>query len=127
MSQDISYGNWLNGGEDTISNERRAARVWALIQRTPASIIVDRNQVLLTAQTVRVEPDSGGQEAKGYAGSSGKQMAMVFGVRGHGDDDILDTNLQRDDRFDYGGQIYRVVNVQHVPGGIQAKAESMDS
>ena len=116
-----SYDGWLGNRNYSINAERRAVRAWARIQDRPTSITVYRGSTAQTAQTVRIEYDSGaGQEIR-EAGQASIQKLIVFGVQDHPEED--DTDLQKDDRFTLADGNYRVVSVIYVPGEIQAKAE----
>jgi hypothetical protein len=48
----------------------------------------------------------------------------VFGVTGHPDAAVIDTNVQRGDRFVYDGVEYKVVDVLDYPGQKQIDAEA---
>lgn len=102
--------------------QRYADRAWNLIQGNPASITINRRGNLLSAQTVRVETSNAQVERKGESGAMAVlRDAVVFGVRNH--ETVTDTNIKRNDLFEYDGQDYRVMDVNQVVGGIQAHCE----
>lgn len=106
------------GGDD------RAADAWKRIQEKPTSIVIKRSNATLTAQTIRLEVSNTVSERQGQSEAvTSVQQAVVFGVRGHSDPAILDTNIQRGDRFDANGQKYRVLSVIFQRGEVQAVCE----
>ena len=105
-----------------MDEKRFANRAWRLIQRKPASIAVVRGASTLNAQTVRVELSNAQVEEKGGSGALAVMRdAVLFGVRGH--ESITDTDIKRNDLFEYDGQDYRVMDINKVVGGIQAHCE----
>ena len=105
--------------EDT--GARRAVDAWERIQDNASSITVLRGSTNLSAQTVRVELVREGQDRTGASGQAGVWRVVVFGVRDHPTQ--TDTDIQKGDRFVYGGSEYRVIAVSVLPGEVQATAE----
>ncbi len=97
----------------------RAVRAWQRIQDRPTSITVFR---LDTAQTVRIEYRQP-TEQQVSIGAAARQVVTVFGVVGHPDETIADTDVQRGDRFVLGESEYEIVEVVYYPGELQATGE----
>jgi hypothetical protein len=97
----------------------RAVRAWQRIQDRPTSITVFR---LDTAQTVRIEHRQPAEQ-QANVGVVSRQIVTVFGVVGHPDETIVDTDLQRGDRFVLGESEYEIVEVAYYPGELQATGE----
>lgn len=113
-------------GSAGIKESRRAKHAWKRINRWPTSIVIARGADDLDAQIVRVELNSTSgstTEIESPSGDSGKLSAIVFGVRNHPDEDVLDTDIQRDDRFFAEDQWHRVIDVIVKPGEVQALCE----
>lgn len=113
---------WIGAGTGTVSRDR-AADAWERILEKPTTITIKRGNATLPAQTVRFEYSNqqGAQEAKGGAGMSSNQQAVVFGIRGH--DSEPDTDIKRDDRFTVDGLQIRVISVIYQTGEVQARCE----
>ena len=111
---------WYAHRHDDVSAQRAVA-AWGRIQDNASSITIMRGSSNLSAQTVRVELVREGQDQPGMAGEAGMWRAMVFGVRDHPTE--TDTDIQKGDRFVYGGSEYRVIAVAQWPGEVQATAE----
>lgn len=113
---------WIGAGTTTAEADR-AADAWERITEKPKSIVIRRGNTTLAAQTVRLEYSNSqsNAEAKGGAGVSSVQQAIVFGIRGH--ETLPDTNIRRDDRFEDGGRQIRVISVIYQTGEVQAKCE----
>ncbi len=103
------------------ASARRAVDAWERIQDNAASVVIMRGSSNLSAQTVRVELVREGQDRMGAAGQAGVWRVVVFGVRNHPTQ--TDTDIQKGDRFVYGGSEYRVIAVAMPPGEVQATAE----
>ena len=100
---------------------QRAKRTWARITERPATIIIARGRgTTLAAQVVRAEYSRANREKEESASVSNSRDIVIYGVIGHPDEDILDTNIQRNDRFTLNGQQWQIESVLFVPGGIQA-------
>lgn len=102
---------------------RFAKRAWRLIERKPVSLVITRGtSTQLPAQTVRVELSNAQVEKQGGSGALAVMRdAVVFGVSGH--ETIDDTDIKRNDRFEYKNREYRVLDINEVVGGIQAHCE----
>jgi len=113
---------WIGAGTGTVSRDR-AADAWERILEKPTTITIKRGNATLPAQTVRFEYSNqqGSQEAKGGAGLSSNQQAVVFGIRGH--ESEPDTDIKRDDRFTVDGLQIRVISVIYQTGEVQARCE----
>jgi hypothetical protein len=102
----------------------RAADAWKRINDKPSSIVLVRKGTARPAQTVRVEYDRGtgvGSEV-GDAGKSSRRGVIVFGIRGH--ETLPDTDIQRGDQFTLDGAQFKVIDVVHTLGEIQASCEA---
>ena len=105
-----------------MNSVRFAERAWRLIQYNPADINIRRGSTFLDAQTVRVETSNAQVERQGdSAAVAVLRDAVIFGVRGHATE--ADTDIKRNDLFEYDGQDYRVMDINKVVGGIQASCE----
>jgi hypothetical protein len=111
----------------------RARRVWSKIQRKPSSVAFTRQAALtdaapptgpttLPAQVVRVVRDNRPRELRGETGQGVQNHCVVYGVRDHPDVAVVDTDIERGDRFVLDGDHYEVDYVKLVPGGLQAIA-----
>lgn len=121
----LDYDAW-GANASPIREARRAKDAWKRINRRPTVILIARGEDDLPDQTVRIEMNitsSGTPEVPGDSGASGKLTATLFGVKGHPNADILDTDIQREDRFAVGQQWYRVVDVIQEVGEVQALCE----
>src|SRR5258706_5739029 len=100
---------WVGLGTSTPTSDR-ADDALRRINEKPSSITLKRGTTTLAAQPMRLEytNQQGNTEAKGGAGMSSKQQAMLFGIQGHASEP--DTNIQRDDRFIEDGVQFRVVS-----------------
>lgn len=106
-----------------IDSRSRAEDAWDRIMMQPTDLVVRRQSSNLPVQVVRVEIDNTHTEIMGNGGATGKQGAVVFGVRNH--PTVPDTDIQRDDVFAYEGMRFRVVSVMRLPGQVQANCEMM--
>lgn len=115
-----------------IDNAARAERIWIKIQRNKLPIVFTKPKVVtktgttpetaLPAQMVRVTSDSRATVVGGVAGTAPKHALVVFGVKGHPDPAVTDTDIDEGYTFPYDGETYRVNKVIPVPGGVQAIA-----
>ena len=124
----LGFDDWINNGagDSPMSDSRYAIRAWRLIQRKPASITILRGANNLSAQTVRVEYSNSDRQIDGESGAvTINQDVVVFGVKSHPDEDVLDTDIQKSDIFDYNGQTLRVRVVKDKVGGIEAHCEAV--
>lgn len=109
-----------------IREARRAKDAWKRIQRRPTEIVVYRDAQAQPAQTVRIELSTttgSTAEIMDASGASSRLAATVFGVKGHPDEDVADTDIRRDDRFVVGVQWFRVMDVIQQIGEVQALCE----
>lgn len=106
----------------------RSASVYAWILQNASSIVIDREGVLLPAQTVRIESGSA-NEVAAEPGKAAKRKITVFGVVGH--PTVADTDMRRGDRFSYnatptGRLNYRIIHVDLTQiGQSQSEAEEI--
>lgn len=114
-----------------IDEAQRAERIWIKIQRKPSQVVFTRQPVVtddapsdepteLPAQTVRVNRDNRPRELRGEGGEGTELHCIVYGVIGHPDPAISDTDIERGDTFELDGDHYIVDYVNLVPGGMQA-------
>lgn len=126
----LGFDDWMSGGHSPMDESLFAVRAWRLIQRKPVSITIKRGKTTtLAAQTVRVEFSNYERNAEGASGAvSVKRDIIVFGVKGHPDEDIADTDIKKSDVFEYEDlgviQNMKVLDVVRVKGGIQARCEA---
>lgn len=121
----LNYDAW-SADESPIVVARRARDAWRRIQRRPTSIVIARGASDRPAQTVRIElsnTTSSGAELEDASGNSSKFSAVVFGVKGHPDPSVPNTDILRDDRFALDNQWFRVVHVTQQVGEVQASCE----
>lgn len=116
----------ITGGGSGIQVEDRAADAWRRIQDKASLIVLDRHvsnvDLLLQAQTVRVEYDNNASESESDAGRTATRKVILFGIRGHRS--LPDTNVKRGDRFAFEGKQFKVVDLVLTIGEIQAHAEA---
>lgn len=116
-----------------IDPAQRAVRVWIKIQRNPSSVIFTKPRVVagdgtvtaatpLDAQTVRVVADNRATPVEGVAGAAPTRAVMIYGVRDHPDETVIDTDLAVGYTARIDDKEYRVTQTWLVPGGIQAQA-----
>lgn len=121
----VNFADWLSSNSPA-DESLYAARQWNLIKRSPKSIVLKRGATTLTAQTVRIEHDNEERHIEGVSGAQGSiREVIVFGVKGHPDEEVLDTNIQRGDQFSYLGRLYRVTDVIVNMGTVQAWTEAV--
>lgn len=115
---------WDASGLEVIDPAQRAKDAWMRISHDPISVVFNRGNTLLDAQTVRVGIDSSGPELPTQAGqNAGVQTLTVYGVRDHPSDAVPDTDMRRGDRFNYGGKTYTISGVVVAPGEVQGFGE----
>lgn len=129
-----SISGWLSSSNirESLTDEgMRAVAAWGRISDRPTSITLYRGSVVLPsgAQTVRLEYSEATTSAQkeGKAGMPSERQLIVFGVRNHPDAAIDDTDILRGDRFVYGGDWFRVVDVILLPGEVQVYTERIQS
>lgn len=76
----------------------------------------------LPRQIVRIEADNRATPVEGAAGAAPNRAVVIYGVIGHPDDAVADTDLAVGYEARIDGKQYRVTQVWHVPGGVQAQA-----
>lgn len=114
----------------------RAERAWLKIQRKPSSVVFTKPAVgtktsetpavPLPAQSVRISSDSRASVIGGAAGLAPKRAVIVYGVVGHPDPAVLDSDIRVGYTFALEGDIYRVVDIiPGTPGEIQAQATTL--
>jgi hypothetical protein len=102
----------------------QAGDAWRCIQDVPADIVLVRSGVALNSQTVRIEISNTHRQVEGESTvQSGRQEAVIFGVRGH--PDVEDTDIRANDRFAHNGIQYRVIAIVTQPGEVQARCEAL--
>lgn len=114
----------------------RAKRAWIKIQRKPSSVVFTKPAVnlktgqtpavALPSQTVRINSDNRATVIGGSAGLAPKLAVIVYGVVGHPDPAIIDSDIDVGYTFPFEGETYRVVNIiPNTPGEIQAQATTL--
>lgn len=121
----VNFADWMNNNQSPVDESLRAVRVWNLIQRNPTAITILRSSIILTEQTVRVEYSNTERQFEGSSADGVKRDVVIFGVRNHPDEDVLDTDIKRGDLFELNEQEFKVNDVMFVPGGIQVSAEAL--
>ncbi|HVU10684.1 MAG TPA: hypothetical protein VHD90_05370 [Phototrophicaceae bacterium] len=110
-------------GDDS---QARARDAWARIEDQPTTITIQRGSTTLAAQTVRIEFSNAAREDVGLREGlnvvPGVQRAVMFGVRNH--PTVVDTNVERGDRFVIGATEFEVVGVIVAAGEVQAICEA---
>lgn len=103
----------------------RAVDAWRRIQEKPTSITLIRNGTPLAAQTFRLEYGRIGGDVQGEAGQSASQRVTLFGMKDHPDED--DSDVKQGDRFVLLATKvqYRVLDVVHTLGEVQARCEGL--
>lgn len=107
-----------------INSGLRAIRAWVRIQRWATSITLIRGGVAQDAQTMRFEITNSNalfSRAIGTPlGSFSLDSFTLYGVRGHPNPDVPDTDVKRGDRFILDNKEYSIETVIYPPGEIQA-------
>lgn len=119
---------WL-GGTPALATWRddvdRAYDTERTITAKSASITITRAGVAQAAQTVRLEPQSGGSDARGQNATVSNAGVLIVGYKDH--PTITDTDIRRGDRFFYAGQMYTVTQAMpDVPNRLLATAEASE-
>lgn len=117
------FNSWLSDTEP-ISEPDRAALAYSRILDKPSVVAFKTPaDVVLAAQTVRVEPDDRASDMRDSAGMTGPmRYCVIFGVVNH--DTITDTDMQEGYRFILDNDEYRITDVIVTLGSIQGNAES---
>lgn len=114
---------WLASSDNPVDETFAAIHQWKMIRDKPTTIVVVRERAELNEQIVRIERYSIAREDT-YENMTGTvQRAIVFGVKNHPDITVLDTDLQRSDRFRVENSIFEVVEIIVTSGAIQAVCE----
>lgn len=124
----ISLSAWLSEAGDLAATpvetiQQRAALAWRRINDKPTSVAFKTPAgTTLSAQTVRIEPDSSAGTATSEAGGAQVRKAVIFGVRGNAT--VTDTNLDDGYRFILNGDEYRCVGILLTHGEVQGYFEA---
>lgn len=124
----VNLSAWLSDAGDlaatpTATEEQRAALAWRRINDKPTEVAFRTPAgTTLSAQTVRIEPDSSAGMATSEAGAGQVRKAVVFGVRNHAT--IADTVMDDGYRFVLDGDEYRCVGILKTLGEIQGYFEA---
>lgn len=116
-----------------INDAARAQRIWSKIGRKPSSIVFTKPRINdgagnvtpatdLAAQTVRVVADNRATPVEGVAGAAPTRAVIIYGVIGHPDAAVVDSDIAVGYETRIDGKQYRVTQTWSVPGGIQAQA-----
>lgn len=125
----IDLSAWLSDAGDlaatpTATEEQRAALAYRRISDKPSSIAFKTpSGSTLSAQTVRIEPDSSAGMATSEAGTGQVRKAVVFGVLNHAT--VADTVMDDGYRFTLNGDEWRCVGILKTLGEIQGYFESV--
>lgn len=123
----ISISAWLSDAGDLAATpvetiQQRAALAYRRILDKPSSVAFKTPAgTTLSAQTVRIEPDSSAGTATSEAGGAQVRKTVVFGVRGHATQ--ADTDIKDGYRFTLGNDEYRCQGVLLTHGEIQGLFE----
>lgn len=128
----ISLSAWLSDAGDLAATpvetvQQRAALAYRRILDKPSSVAFKTPAgTTLSAQTVRIEPDSSAGTATSEAGGAQVRKATVFGVRGHAlsASSVPDTNIDDGFRFILNGDEYRCVGILLTHGEVQGYFEA---
>lgn len=116
--------NWYLWRSRDEVKANRAESAWQRIQDRPTELVILRAGVELPAQTVRVEVYTSNSEKElDYLGRINTNAAIVFGVYDHPEE--VDTDIERTDRFEFGGDVYEVTHAIYADGEVQAYARSI--
>jgi len=124
----VNLSAWLGDAGNlaatpTATEEQRAAVAWRRINDKPSSVAFRTPAgSTLSAQTVRIEPDSSAGMATSESGAGQVRKAVVFGVRNHAtqSDTVMDDGY----RFVLDGDEYRCVGILKTLGEIQGYFEA---
>ena len=128
----VNFSVWLGDGGDlaatpTATEAQRAALAWRRINDKPSSVAFKTPAgTTLSAQTVRIEPDSSAGMATSEAGAGQVRKAVVFGVLNHAlsGSSVPNTNMDDGYRFILNGDEWRCVGILKTLGEIQGYFES---
>ena len=121
----VNFNTWMQQNNSSLDESHRAIRAWNLILRNPTEITVLRgSSEVLDPQQVRIEYSNTEREIDGSSAKGAKRDVIIFGVKNHPDEDVLDTDIKRGDLFELNTQDFRVEEVMVVPGGIQVTAKA---
>lgn len=102
----------------------RAVRAWNRIQRWPTTVTLIRGSVVLDEQVVRFEiSNSNALFSRGLQtplGSFSLDAFTLYGVTGHPNPNVPDTDIKRGDRFVLDNKEYTIEAIIYPPGEIQA-------
>lgn len=118
---------WRDAGQTW--TQRWATDAWQRIQEKPSAIAIYRDKTRTTPeqtldpQTVRLEFSNTVREVGGEGGRTSVRDLIVFGVNGH--ETVVDTDIKRNDVFEYDGVRYRVMDIVITTGEVQARAEAL--
>lgn len=124
----LNFSVWVGDGghlaaTPTVTEEQRAALAWRRINDKPTEVAFRTPAgVTLSAQMVRIEPDSVAGMATSEAGAGQVRKAVVFGVRNHAT--VTDTIMDDGYRFVLDGDEYRCVGILKTLGEIQGYFEA---
>jgi hypothetical protein len=117
-----NFDTWLASGDlRPATAAQRAVMAWQRIQDRSTSVVLKRNNVAQSAQTMRVELGTGAGEGGGENATPGRMSAVLFGVRSH--PTVTDTSIQRGDRVVINNFEFEVVGLVYPPGEVQAFCE----
>lgn len=122
----VNMSSWLGGTRSLTTQERqiKAARAWGRIQRKPSSVAFLRGNTTLSAQTVRIDADSGSSNNVDISGPGTIRKLTILGVRDHAT--LPSTDIRKGDRVIIGGTEYTVRNLNtQVVGEVQAYCEAV--
>lgn len=125
----VNLSAWLGDAGNlaatpTATEEQRAAVAWRRINDKPSSVAFRTPAgSTLSAQTVRIEPDSSAGMATSESGAGQVRKAVVFGVLNHAtqSDTVMDDGY----RFVLDGDEYRCVGILKTLGEIQGYFKSV--
>ena len=121
----VDFADWLHA-DSPADESLYAARAWNLILRNPVELVFKRGNTMLETQTVRVEYDNEESPIQGSSGAQGSRRdVIVYGVKNHPNEDVLDTDIKRGDQFSYLGRHFKVTDVIVNLGSVQAMTEAV--
>jgi hypothetical protein len=121
----ISFDAWLGTASPAtvqpIPAADRAALAYSRILDRPTSIVLRTAAgANRAAQTVRIELDNRVSLSSSAAGSAPQMSAVIYGIRGHSV--LADTAMAEGDRFQLGGDSFRIQDIILQIGEIQGVA-----
>ena len=91
----------------------------------PSTVIfINSSGVSQASQVVRIESDSRSSPIRSVAGLSPRRQVIVFGVKDHPDESIVDTAMVEGWYFNFENDRYTIVDVIVTLGEIQGVAEA---